>query len=291
MISGGTAFNGTGQFKFAIVSSDGSTFYWKNDGTTTAEAPATAVSLPVNKGLFSVQLGDAAIVNMGTIGSSVLSTNGLKLRVWFHDGVKNWQQFSPDQRIRLPPGTSINSYENEAPRSKSSFFGTVSRIIPDSSLVVWKDYLLRSNGIQFWRPDLGFSEKIFSYEVDLVNQLPHGCRIFSILVDCFDSAPLVKSQYDREPFNLGSVRAELIMIDGDGKTTVIDTKETGSAFTDGLKRLEFQVENLNLVNGEVNVFRLKVYGAYQYSERYINNVPSNAAGQILRLDRIVVNFK
>jgi hypothetical protein len=101
VISGGAAFNGTGQFKFAIVSADGSTVYWKNDGTTTASAPATAVSLPVNKGLFSIQLGDASIVNMGTIASSVLSNSGIKLRVWFNDGVKNWQQFSPDQGIVL----------------------------------------------------------------------------------------------------------------------------------------------------------------------------------------------
>jgi hypothetical protein len=96
VISGGTAFNGTGQFKFAIVSADGSTFHWKNDGTTTAEAPATAVSLPVNKGLFSVQLGDAVIVNMGTINSTVLSNAGVKLRVWFNDGFRGFQKFEPD---------------------------------------------------------------------------------------------------------------------------------------------------------------------------------------------------
>jgi hypothetical protein len=101
VISGGTAFNGTGQFKFAIVSSDGETFHWKNDGTTTAVAPATAVSLPVSKGLFSVQLGDESIVSMGTIASSVLLNRGLKLRVWFNDGVKNWQQFIPDQALNL----------------------------------------------------------------------------------------------------------------------------------------------------------------------------------------------
>jgi hypothetical protein len=99
VISGGTAFTGSGQFKFAFVSSDGTTFYWKNDGTTTADVPATAVSLSVNKGLFSVQLGDSSIVNMGTIAASVLSNNGLKLRVWFSDGVKSWQQFSPDQQV------------------------------------------------------------------------------------------------------------------------------------------------------------------------------------------------
>lgn len=99
VISGGTAFNGTGQFKFAIVSSDGLTFYWKNDGTTTAEAPVAAVSLPVNKGLFSVQLGDAAIANMGTINSTVLSNAGIKLRVWFNDGVTGFQKFEPDTEL------------------------------------------------------------------------------------------------------------------------------------------------------------------------------------------------
>ena len=43
-------FNGTGQFKFALVNADGSTTYWSNDGTPFGQ-PAAAVTLPVAKGL------------------------------------------------------------------------------------------------------------------------------------------------------------------------------------------------------------------------------------------------
>lgn len=105
VISGGTAFNGTGQFKFAIVSSDGSTVYWKNDGATTADAPSTAISLPVIKGLFSVQLGDVSVGNMGAIASTVLANTGLKLRIWFNDGLRGFQQFSPDVKLATAPSS------------------------------------------------------------------------------------------------------------------------------------------------------------------------------------------
>ena len=43
----GADFTGTGQFKFAMVSSSGATTFWSNDGTSTAGSqPAAAVSLP-----------------------------------------------------------------------------------------------------------------------------------------------------------------------------------------------------------------------------------------------------
>ena len=32
--SGGAIFEGTGQFKFALVNADGTTFYWRNDGAS-----------------------------------------------------------------------------------------------------------------------------------------------------------------------------------------------------------------------------------------------------------------
>jgi hypothetical protein len=62
----GTAnFDGTGQFKFALVNADGSQSFWSNDGTSTAGSePAAAVSLTVTRGLYSVLLGDATLPNM-----------------------------------------------------------------------------------------------------------------------------------------------------------------------------------------------------------------------------------
>jgi len=46
----GVNFNGSGQFKFALVNANGSTSYWSNDGTSSAGSePAAAVTLPVEK--------------------------------------------------------------------------------------------------------------------------------------------------------------------------------------------------------------------------------------------------
>jgi hypothetical protein len=109
VIANGVAFQGTGQFKFALISSDGSTYYWKNDGSTGATDPASAVSLAVNRGLFSIRLGDTAIPNMTALDSAVLANAGVKLRVWFNDGVKGFQQMNPDQSLRQMNETSTET--------------------------------------------------------------------------------------------------------------------------------------------------------------------------------------
>jgi hypothetical protein len=109
VISGGTAFTGAGQFKFALVSADGSTVYWKNDGTTDAAAPTTVVPLTVTKGIFGVRLGDTAFSNMAAISSSVFSNTSMALRIWFNDGVKGFQQLSPDQTVSESALTTVRN--------------------------------------------------------------------------------------------------------------------------------------------------------------------------------------
>jgi hypothetical protein len=69
---------------------------WKNDGTTSAGEPATAVGMTVSKGLFSARLGDTAFPNMAGIGDPVFQKAPLRLRVWFNDGVKGSQQMGQD---------------------------------------------------------------------------------------------------------------------------------------------------------------------------------------------------
>lgn len=97
---GTTNFDGSGQFKFALVNGDGSTTYWSNDDTSTAGSqPTAAVSLTVTKGLYSVLLGDTALTNMSAIPASVFSNTDVRLRVWFNDGTNGVQQFTPDQRL------------------------------------------------------------------------------------------------------------------------------------------------------------------------------------------------
>ena len=111
-------FDGSGAFKFALVNTDGTTSYWSNDGTGGNTEPATAVTLPVTKGLYSVLLGDTTLTNMTAIPPTVFANPDVRLRVWFDDGTANGSQLlSPDQQIAamgyamvaggLAPGATI----------------------------------------------------------------------------------------------------------------------------------------------------------------------------------------
>jgi microcystin-dependent protein len=88
----GTNFDGTGQFKFALVNNTGAATYWSNGVNT--------VSLTVTKGLYSVLLGDTGIPNMSTsIPAPVFTNSDVRLRAWFNDGISGLQQLTPDQRL------------------------------------------------------------------------------------------------------------------------------------------------------------------------------------------------
>jgi hypothetical protein len=105
---GGVNFTGTGLFKFALVNGTygglpGETaIYWSNDGSLStvnaAGVPTASVTVPCDKGLYSVLLGnpDSGMVplNAGAFGGS-----DVRLRVWFSDGVNGFQLLTPDQRI------------------------------------------------------------------------------------------------------------------------------------------------------------------------------------------------
>lgn len=95
-----TNYEGTGQFKFALVNGAGNATYWSNDGTSSAgNQPANGVSLSVTKGLYALLLGDTTLPNMTTtIPASVFNNSDVRLRVWF-DGGPGFQLLTPDQRI------------------------------------------------------------------------------------------------------------------------------------------------------------------------------------------------
>src|SRR5664280_241972 len=97
----GTNYTGSGQFKFALVNAAGTTTYWSQDGSSSGGTePAAAVSLPVVRGIFSVNLGDTTVANMTqTIPASVFANSAVYLRVWFNDGVNGSQLLTPDRRI------------------------------------------------------------------------------------------------------------------------------------------------------------------------------------------------
>jgi hypothetical protein len=102
----GTSFNGTGQFKFALVASTNNSYtsYWSNDGTSTdGGEPAAAVAVPVTNGLFTVALGDTGIANMMSINPSVFAQANLQLWIWFNDGINGWAALSPPQDLTPAP--------------------------------------------------------------------------------------------------------------------------------------------------------------------------------------------
>jgi hypothetical protein len=101
VVVGTTNFDGNGLFKFALVNSNGTVTFWSNDGTSAGgSTPTASVTLPVVRGLYSVQLGDTAVAGMPTALPATVFTNvDVRLRVWFNDGVTGVQQFTPDQRI------------------------------------------------------------------------------------------------------------------------------------------------------------------------------------------------
>ena len=97
---GNVNFDGAGQFKFALVNSNGSLTFWSNDGTGAGGSPPVgAVSLPVSKGLYSVQLGNTALPNMTALPATLFTNSDLRLRVWFNDSATGFQQFTPDQQL------------------------------------------------------------------------------------------------------------------------------------------------------------------------------------------------
>ena len=113
---GGTNFNGMGRFKFALVNSNGSAFYWKNDGATNAGEPATAVSVVVTQGLYASLLGDTTISNMAALSPLVFSNANVNLRVWFSGGATNpFIQLSPDQRIAAGGYAMRAAFSDSAP--------------------------------------------------------------------------------------------------------------------------------------------------------------------------------
>ncbi len=114
MAVGTVNFNGTGQFAFALVNSNGTTTFWSNDGTSNAGSqPVSAVALTVTNGLYSVLLGDTTLTNMAAIPTNVWANADVRLRIWFNDGTHGFQLLTPDQRLTpngyLPDGSISSS--------------------------------------------------------------------------------------------------------------------------------------------------------------------------------------
>jgi N-acetylneuraminic acid mutarotase len=100
ILVGPTAFNGPGGFKFALVDEAATTLLWANAPDTNLDGqPDAAVSLNLNRGLYSVLLGDTNLVNMAPLATGVFTNQSLFLRVWFNDGTNGFELLSPDQQL------------------------------------------------------------------------------------------------------------------------------------------------------------------------------------------------
>ncbi len=94
----GQPFTGNGQFKFALLNSDGTETYWSNDASSiNGSEPVSSVSVFVRDGIYGVLLGSDAT---HSIPNSLFSERSeVFLRVWFNDNFHGFEQLKPDQRI------------------------------------------------------------------------------------------------------------------------------------------------------------------------------------------------
>ena len=98
----GTNLTGTAQFKFALVNGSGTQTFWSFNGSGggNAEPADPPISLAVNRGVFSVNLGDLSVSNMtASIPASVFTNSEVYLRTWVNEGANGMQQLVPDRRI------------------------------------------------------------------------------------------------------------------------------------------------------------------------------------------------
>src|SRR5258708_31662366 len=81
LLSGGTNFSGPGEFKFALVNSNGAPTYWSNNGSSVnGSEPTAAVTVVLAGGLFTVLLGDSTLANMTAIPATVFTNADVPLR-------------------------------------------------------------------------------------------------------------------------------------------------------------------------------------------------------------------
>jgi hypothetical protein len=107
------AFNGNGQFKFAIVNGNAdcqatpptacASFWSNNDSSANGSEPTEAVTIPVTNGVFAVKLGDTSLTNMSAIPPAVFDNATTFLRVWFSDNGTTFEQLSPDRQLVSVP--------------------------------------------------------------------------------------------------------------------------------------------------------------------------------------------
>lgn len=102
----GQLFTGTGRWKVVLLDGSGASL-WSHDGTSVnGQAPASFFTAAVLKGQTTLLLGDAG---MTALPSAAFTQSGLKLRLWFSDGSRGFQQLVPDQIVQPVPMALITA--------------------------------------------------------------------------------------------------------------------------------------------------------------------------------------
>jgi formylglycine-generating enzyme required for sulfatase activity/alpha-tubulin suppressor-like RCC1 family protein len=107
----GSAFEGTGLFRFALVDQSGAVV-WNHEGGV--GDPQNSLSIPVEKGFYQCRLGDTSLDGMAELPDTIFTPeNPLKLRIWFDDSTNGLQRLGQDQNLMTAP------YAMTSPRSES----------------------------------------------------------------------------------------------------------------------------------------------------------------------------
>jgi hypothetical protein len=130
----GLSYSGPAYFKFAIIDSptgDGTINYWANDGQSGGE-PAAAVTLPVDKGLFSVLLGDTSQSGMSrALNNAVFSETNTFLRVWVSRNASGpFEALEPNQRITSVAYALRAQYAENSPPGPTGSTGPTGPVGP-----------------------------------------------------------------------------------------------------------------------------------------------------------------
>lgn len=133
VVVGGTRFNGSGLFRFALVDPDSGNNVWTSDGTNVGGTgmPSGAVSLTVVNGIYNVALGDTDIPSMPAIPSDTFDDENLVLRIWFDDGQGSGvRQLAPDHELTSVPYAYRACHATTADAVVSSDF-------PSGGIIMW----------------------------------------------------------------------------------------------------------------------------------------------------------
>jgi len=98
--------------------------YWSQDGSSSnGSQPIGLVEIPVTKGLYSIDLGDTGVLGMNSLPDSAIKA-GAKLRVWFNDGTRGFQQLSPDVSLGMAAISRAVEAQANASDAKQSAIAT-----------------------------------------------------------------------------------------------------------------------------------------------------------------------